>query len=114
MFELNAPCPSRKNGRRSLKKLSKPERFTSDGSASTWPKSGLIVASRVRFEVRPYLRSAPMRDWLLMSYAPAVFAGTLALWATVYGENSTRRGDAMPLIPETSPNLDERPLELRS
>src|ERR1043165_2625037 len=102
MFELNAPGPSRKNGRRSLKNDSKPERFTCDGSASTWPKSGLIVAASVRLEVTPYLRSAPPRDWFFMSYWPAVADGTLAVCATVYGEISARRGETMPLIPVTS------------
>src|SRR3954468_13015626 len=114
MFELNAPWPSRKNGLRSLKNDSKPDRFTCDGSASTCPKSGLIVASSVRFEVSPYLRSAPTRDWLRWSNFPAVVDGTLAVCATEYGENSARRGDTMPLMPVTSPNFEAIPLDARS
>src|ERR1051325_4459721 len=50
-----------KNGRFSGKKVSKAVRFTTAGSTSTCPKSGLKVASRVRFEVSRYLRSAPAR-----------------------------------------------------
>src|SRR4051812_32413951 len=95
-LELEAPRPPREKGRRSLKKLSNPERFTCDGSASTWPKSGLIVAASVRFDVTPYLRSAPTRDWLFMSYLPAAAAGTLAVCATEYGASSSPRGELMP------------------
>jgi hypothetical protein len=51
--------PSTKKGRCSGKKVSYAERFTCDGSASTCPKSGFTVASRVRSEVRPYFRSSP-------------------------------------------------------
>src|SRR3954469_779497 len=99
---LKTPCPSRKNGRRSWKNVSKPERLTTDGSASTWPKSGLTVAFIVRFDVRPYLMSAPKRDWLFIAYPPA--AGALAVCATLYGENSARREETIPSIPLTSPN----------
>jgi hypothetical protein len=52
-------APSVKKGRRSLRKVSNALRFTSDGSASTCPKSGLKVASSVRLEVTPYLTSSP-------------------------------------------------------
>ena len=41
---LNTDAPSTKNGRRSRKKLSNTLRFRTAGSASTCPKSGLIVA----------------------------------------------------------------------
>src|SRR3954471_24060738 len=50
-----------KKGRRSLKKVSKALRFTSAGSASTWPKSGFTVASSVRLGPKPTFRSAPVR-----------------------------------------------------
>src|SRR5205823_8835448 len=44
------PAPCTKNGRCSLKKVSNAVRLSTAGSASTWPKSGLTVASRVRFD----------------------------------------------------------------
>ena len=53
--------PSTKKGRRSSKRVSKAVRLITAGSTSTWPKSGLTVASRVRFEPSRYLRSAPAR-----------------------------------------------------
>jgi hypothetical protein len=56
------PLPSTKKGRCSGKNVSKAERFTTAGSTSTCPKSGLMVASRVTFEVSRYLRSAPTRE----------------------------------------------------
>ena len=51
--------PSWKNGRFSGKNVSKAVRFTTDGSASTCPKSGFTVTSSVRFSVIPYFRSPP-------------------------------------------------------
>ena len=53
--------PSTKKGRFSGKKLSNPVRFTTAGSASTWPKSGVTVASSVSPLVSPTLRSPPVR-----------------------------------------------------
>ena len=53
------PAPSTKNGRRSEKNVSKPLRFTTAGSASTWPKSGLTVAVSVTPGRSAYFRSAP-------------------------------------------------------
>src|SRR5438034_10819617 len=53
------PVPATKKGRRSWKKVSKAVRFRTAGSASTCPKSGFTVASSVRLDVSPYLRSAP-------------------------------------------------------
>jgi hypothetical protein len=44
---LNKSTPSRKNGRFSAKKISFADRLTCEGSASTCPKSGLIVADSV-------------------------------------------------------------------
>jgi hypothetical protein len=40
-----SPLPSTKKGRFSAKKVSKAERFTTAGSTSTCPKSGLMVAT---------------------------------------------------------------------
>src|SRR5258705_13981106 len=51
--------PSTKNGRRSLRNVSRSLRFTTAGSTSTWPKSGLTLALSVRFEPRPIFASAP-------------------------------------------------------
>src|SRR5207249_9572144 len=53
------PAPCTKNGRCSLKKVSNAVRLSTAGSASTWPKSGLTVASRVRFDATRYFRSPP-------------------------------------------------------
>ena len=58
-LKLKMPVPSTKNGRRSWKNVSKDVRLTTDGSASTWPKSGFTVASTVMLDVMPYLISAP-------------------------------------------------------
>ena len=56
---LNRSLPSRKNVRFSAKNSSFADRLTLDGSASTWPKSGLSVADSVNAGPRPYLRSSP-------------------------------------------------------
>src|SRR6478672_3607847 len=62
MFEkANTWAPSTKNGRFSGKKVSNAERLSTAGSTSTCPKSGLNVASSVRFDVRRSLRSSPTR-----------------------------------------------------
>src|ERR1700730_11419008 len=50
-----------KKGRFSENVVSKTERFTTAGSTSTCPKSGFIVASSVRFEVRLTFASPPIR-----------------------------------------------------
>ena len=55
----NVPAPCTKKGRFSWKNVSNAERLSTPGSASTWPKSGLIVASSLRFEATRYLRSPP-------------------------------------------------------
>src|SRR5688572_32594103 len=102
------PVPSRKKGRRSPKNCSKADRLSTDGSASTWPKSGLIAASSVRFEDNPYLTSAPMVPrWVRSNPLPRL---TDELDYTEYGMNSRRRGLLMPVMPCTSPNCDARPV----
>ena len=53
------PARSRKNSRFSGKKRLKRVRLIWTLSASTWAKSGLRVASSVRFEVIEYLKSRP-------------------------------------------------------
>src|SRR5438093_1196210 len=59
MSKLKLPDPSTKNGRRSEKNVSNPLRFTTAGSASTWPKSGLTVPVSVRPAPSLYFRSKP-------------------------------------------------------
>ncbi|NJD09554.1 MAG: hypothetical protein FIB01_03580 [Gemmatimonadetes bacterium] len=59
MPKLKMSAPSTKNGRFSARKVSYAVRFTTEGSASTWPKSGLSVPLTVRLDVSPYLKSAP-------------------------------------------------------
>ena len=54
------PEPSTKNGRRSEKKVSNAERFTTAGSASTCPKSGLTVVVSVSPGVTAYFASRPI------------------------------------------------------
>ena len=54
-----SPEPSTKNGRRSEKNVSNADRFTSAGSASTWPKSGLTVPVSVSPGRSAYFRSTP-------------------------------------------------------
>jgi hypothetical protein len=61
------PLPSTKKGRFSAKYVSNAVRFTTAGSTSTWPKSGLTEPVSVRFEVSKYLKSTPTR-------APTSFA----------------------------------------
>ena len=58
--KLSKICaPSTKNGRFSGKKVSKSVRFTTAGSTSTWPKSGLTVASRAKLLPTLRRRSRP-------------------------------------------------------
>src|SRR5712691_8708604 len=96
-----------KNGRRSAKKVSNADRFTTAGSASTCPKSGLIVDVSVRPGVSAYLRSRPTAaaaaddgssgcaavDWLVRS-------------VRVNGTTSSRFGDPIIDSPPTSPKDD--------
>ena len=59
MLKRNVPEPSTKKGRRSGKNVSNASRFTTAGSASTWPKSGLTVPVNVRPGRTAYFRSRP-------------------------------------------------------
>src|SRR5687768_12657089 len=110
--KLKMPAPSRKNGRRSSKNCSNADRFSTDGSASTWPKSGLIVASRVRLEPSPYLMSAPADTDCGCVYDDPL--GRVSFLVTTYGVTSSRRGVASPWIPVSSPACDTYPCLLRS
>ena len=98
-----------------MKNVSKADRLTVAGSASTCPKSGLIVAVSVSPGVSAYLMSTPAE-------AAADDASTSGLplaccrvrLATVYGVNS-RRFTARPVsTPDSSPNDDTYPFALRA
>jgi len=65
--ERKVSLPSMKNGRRSSRKVSNAVRFTSDGSASTCPKSGFAVKSRT---MPPLIPSFPSRPISSSSSAP--------------------------------------------
>src|SRR5881628_765864 len=88
--KLNTCAPSTKNGRFSGKNVSNAERLSTAGSTSTCPKSGLIVASSVRFDVRLYLRSAPafIFVWLELRYGSPGWAYLNWLLETTYGSSS--------------------------
>src|SRR5207249_11710195 len=101
------PAPWTKNGRRSWKNDSNAVRLRTAGSASTWPKSGLIVASSVRFGAIPYFRSAPPVTLCERSNPPP--AATDTFFVTTYGAISGRRGDGRPSSPVSSPSCDETP-----
>jgi hypothetical protein len=111
VLKLKMPAPSRKKGRRSSKKLSNAVRLSCAGSASTWPKSGLIVASSVRLEDRPYLRSTPAVSLFGWSYraSPPLRPGPksrVSFFTTVYGSSSRRRGDGRRPMPPRVPACD--------
>ena len=103
--------PSTKNGRLSLKNVSRSLRFTTAGSTSTWPKSGLIVALNVRFEPRPILASAPNRG---SNFEPSL-NGLPVGWRVnaarlvAYGRTSSRRGGSIRSMPTRSGNRDTQP-----
>ena len=86
----NSPRPATKNGRRSSKNDSYAERLSTAGSDSTWPKSGLIVASSVRFDATRYFRSPPTVT--LDGFVYRLFVIVDALFVTTYGIASSRRG----------------------
>src|SRR6476660_6280040 len=90
-FEKSNTCaPSMKNGRFSGKNVSNADRLSTAGSTSTCPKSGLNVASSVRFDVSRSLRSRPARN----EGRPRRLNGSLGIDAndddllTTYGNSS--------------------------
>src|SRR6476619_3670051 len=103
-----------KNGRFSSKKVSKALRFTTDGSASTCPKSGFTVASSVRFDVMPYFTSAPADSFWVRPHGDspgaALLIGTDELFATVKGTTSSRWKGTMSRMQASTPSCDEIPL----
>src|SRR5689334_4552803 len=101
------PDPSKKKGRRSSKNDSKADKFNTAGSASTWPKSGLIVALTVRFDESPYLRSAPAaNDCGCFHELPE---GRVSFFVTTYGATSSLLGLPIPLMPFSSPTCEMYP-----
>src|SRR5688572_15990907 len=102
-----------KKGRFSEKNVSNAERFTSAGSASTWPKSGLTAASSVRLGPSPILRSPPTRPLrfrpLSNGFCRSRLSFTVEAEAT-YGISSSRRAGLMPRIPRSVPIHDDQPL----
>src|SRR5256885_1743178 len=105
------PAPSTKKGRRSWRKVSNAERFTTAGSTSTWPKSGLIVASSVKFDVSSDLMSRPTRAVCLLpslNGSPAA-AAVLFDFAATYGKISRCCGVFGMRMPSRCPKRDGPP-----
>src|SRR3981081_2200652 len=94
-----------KNGRFSENVVSNTERLTTAGSTSTCPKSGFIVASSVRFEVRFILASPPTRfiTWEFEWYGSPGCARSHLLREVTYGPSSTWRGREFIVIPSSVP-----------
>src|SRR5207237_6097301 len=101
------PRPATKNGLRSSKKLSYADRLSTDGSDSTWPKSGLIVASSVTLGAMRYLMSPPAARFCFCAKALLVIVD--ALLVTTYGIASSLRGFSRSSIPCSDPNCDTKP-----
>src|SRR6202521_248216 len=103
-----------KKGRFSEKVVSNTERLTTAGSTSTCPKSGLIVASSVRFEVRLTFASPPIRlvSWELEWYGSPGCARSNLLRVVAYGTNSTWRGRELTVIPSSVPKNAGPPYSL--
>src|SRR5256885_8970178 len=103
----NVPAPWTKNGRRSWKNVSNAVRLSTPGSASTWPKSGLIVASSLRLEATRYFKSPPT---VTSCERPRpVDENSETFLVTRYGAASSRRGAWSPSSPWISPNCDTKP-----
>src|SRR6185436_5795980 len=115
MSKRKLPDPSTKNGRRSEKNVSNASRLTTAGSASTWPKSGFIVAVKVRPGVTAYFKSRPIEppgDGESVS-GSAASTGRVSILPTEYGINSKRFGAPDIFNPRNSPNCETKPLALR-
>ena len=107
----NKPVPSTKHGRRSWKYDWNAVRFSTDGSASTCPKSGFAVALSVRFDATGTLTSPPTENcWSRPNPVPL---GTVTFFVTKYGVISGRRGEARPSSPVISPSWETNPAWLR-
>src|SRR6185295_9459409 len=105
------PAPSTKNGRRSSRKVSNADKFTTAGSTSTWPKSGLIVALSVRLEVSNTRASTPTRPSAKWGSSNGLLgsAGTLDDRPTTYGRTSALPGAPWIVSPVRCPKRDGPP-----
>jgi len=103
-----------KNGRRSLKKVSKPLKLTTAGSASTCPKSGFTVAVSVTPGFSAYFRSAPtVAFWSRVDTSGLpVSAGCVFTWPTTYGTSSSRFGVWASFKCVRSPKFETNPFAL--
>src|SRR5689334_169156 len=115
MLKRNVPEPSTKNGRRSGKNVSNASRLTTAGSASTWPKSGLTVAVKVRPGVTAYFKSRPTDapgsgETFTGSFEST---GIISNLPTEYGISSNFFGAPDIFSPVSSPNCETKPGALR-
>src|SRR5688572_21225114 len=103
-----------KNGLRSSKNISYPSRRTAPGSASTCPKSGLIVKSRIKSRVTDTLPSMPA-EILFLDPSTNGLPSSLSnrsVCASTYGANSICLLVGNPVKPCNSPKWLTHPLEL--
>src|SRR6478609_6165625 len=114
--KLKTCAPSTKNGRFSGKNVSNADRLSTAGSTSTCPKSGLIVASSVRFDVNRSLRSNPAR----IVGRPCVLNGSFAAPATDADLLTTYGNSSRPFVavgirnPSRCPKRDGPPASVLS
>src|SRR5438067_3860196 len=103
-----------KNGRRSEKNVSKADRLTTAGSASTCPKSGFTVPVNVKPVVRPYFTSSPNAPSGVDGLTSGLpLAGWRVSCDTMYGSSSSRLGVVRLDNPARSPNDDTNPVAAR-
>src|SRR5439155_6074746 len=109
------PDPSTKNGRRSEKNVSKAVRLTTAGSASTCPKSGLIVVVSVRPGATAYFRSTPSAASTADAFRSGLPPGACRVrLLTAYGTSSSRLGARLSVSAPSSPNDETYPFALRA
>jgi hypothetical protein len=111
---LKMLAPSMKKGRFSSKNVSNAVRFTTAGSTSTCPKSGLMLPSSERLLLIRYFRSTPApANARAPSLKGSPGAGsTYSARLTTYGTSSTVRCGVTPSSPWRCPILDARPLSV--
>src|SRR5665647_763817 len=116
VLKLVMLLPSTKKGLFSSKKVSNAVRFTTEGSASTCPKSGLTVRSSVMSLVIPNLASSPPLIFQLVPVAkglPSTFSNFSRL-PTMNGVMSACFLGLIPVRPVISPKLCTKPDAFRS
>ena len=90
-----------------MKNVSNAVRFTTAGSASTWPKSGLNVDVNVRPGVTAYFTSRPTAPSPALDDSSGLPPGRCRVrLATVYGTSSIFFGEPPIDSPLISPNDD--------